>query len=253
MDADLKHMRDITANYHQLQGLRLLPWFLWILALSAVNPILGLPPERLDGLCLLLPGVLVSGWLSKRIGNYYVHTFGLVNCAPRSHWHEWLTGILGAFLVCVGFFLDLTGGAPVGLVGLALAVFLPATWWMTGQLRVRYLVIAAFLAGISVLPLFVRVLLNPRWLPASLTGLVLAVFLFATWWITGRFRSHYLVMGALLAGVSLLPLFGALPGDDPYVPPIVISLTFIVGGVIDHLLLVRSLKPLPKESHDGDV
>jgi hypothetical protein len=127
MDADLKHMRDITANYHQLQGLRLLPWFLWILALSAVNPILGLPPERLDGLCLLLPGVLVSGWLSKRIGNYYVHTFGLVNCAPRSHWHEWLTGILGAFLVCVGFFLDLTGGAPVGLVGLALAVFLPAT------------------------------------------------------------------------------------------------------------------------------
>lgn len=65
-------------------------------------------------------------------------------------------------------------------------------------------------------------------------------------------------MAALLAVVSLLPLVGFLrdvlirPGPGT-LQAASICLLSIVSSLFDHLVRVRSLKPLPKERYDGDV
>ena len=76
---DLERMRVIAAHYRSLQGLRMLPWFLWLLVIGAVNPALGLPKWQLDYQCLLIiPGVAVPWVLSKLIGIYYDRVYGRV-------------------------------------------------------------------------------------------------------------------------------------------------------------------------------
>ena len=85
-----------------------------------------------------------------------------------------------------------------------------------------------------------------RW-PVSGTGLFTAVVLVAYYFQTGSFRQHYLVLAALMAGVSLLPLFGLLPAEQVYlwgergvVGVAIFGVLWLVGGLVDHWLLVRA-------------
>jgi hypothetical protein len=81
-------------------------------------------------------------------------------------------------------------------------------------------------------------------LPVLVFGLVLAGLLLVYSWPRRKYAMHYLLMAPIAAAVSLLPLFGAV-SQDQYsgIGLTVWGLTILVGGILDHLLLVRTLKP----------
>ena len=81
---DLKHIRTVTGNYSDLQGLRKLPIALSVLILSLIYPIWDPSAGRLNALLFIIPGAIGAWWLSRRIGAYYDATFGQVQPMPRS-------------------------------------------------------------------------------------------------------------------------------------------------------------------------
>jgi len=85
-------------------------------------------------------------------------------------------------------------------------------------------------------------LANP---PLFVTGAVWAVALVLYWWSTGRGREHYLVLAALTALLTFLPVVDpALTGKGAF--PVFYAwfgLVYLVAGVLDHLALTRALPP----------
>ncbi len=152
---DLKRMKVVVAHYHDLQGLRMLPWYLWILAFSAVNPILGLPQGQLDFQCLIfVPGFAVAWILSKLVGNYYDRAFGQVkSLPPRKRQNAWLAGIAFVVIAYSGFFIDSLQRLPLSVFGLTMAVALFVLWWVSGRFLIHNVVTAALFAVTSLLPL----------------------------------------------------------------------------------------------------
>ena len=107
--------------------------------------------------------------------------------------------------------------------------------------------------------LFVAATWIEYWLasPVSLLALVGAGFVVWFWLYPGwpRQRWHWGVIALLFAASAFVPLL--LPGspselytDMRYFRIAMISgnLVFMVGGLLDHLLLVRSFSPLPEEA-----
>ena len=200
----LRRVRYVTINYASLQGLKMVPLGLWLWLWAAGeagwwpwrngwNPLLGL---------LALPPALV---LRLVVGAYYARVFGRVRSTSQRMGRTLFTG---AMLIVVGFpWLLISGCADAGL--------------------------------------------QP---PVSVLGLT-AAGLLALWCSTGRLHRQYLVAAALIAVVSLLPLLRIISRDRLFGG--VLCATFgtvlVVGGVLDHLRLARSLNPLPEASHDGDV
>lgn len=87
--------------------------------------------------------------------------------------------------------------------------------------------------------------------PVSTFGLTSAGLLVGWWWISGCFRSHYLFGAAVVAAISCLPLLGLLPASpftvssEALLNPLLglWGLVYIIGGLFDHWLLVRTLTP----------
>jgi hypothetical protein len=81
----------------------------------------------------------------------------------------------------------------------------------------------------------------------SARALAIAWFLLVIWWRSERIRTHYAVMAGLLIGVGFLPLLGGrfnTAGAGLYasaVIPLLVGVIFLIGGTLDHLLLVRLL------------
>jgi hypothetical protein len=200
----LRQVQYITTNYAGLQGLKMVPLGLW-LWLWAVGEA-GWWPWRNDCnplLNLLTLPMALALWLI--VGAYYTRAFGRVR--PTSH-RMGRTLFTGAMVLVVSFpWLLISGYADAAL--------------------------------------------QP---PVSVLGLT-AAGLLALWCSTGRLHRQYLVAAALIAVVSLLPLLGIISRDQLFGGVLCATLgtVLVVGGVLDHLRLARSLKPLPKESHDGDV
>jgi hypothetical protein len=57
----------------------------------------------------------------------------------------------------------------------------------------------------------------------------------------------------LLAGLSLLPLEGISLDSTGTIISVAAGLMFIVIGCIDHVLLVRTFKPVPEESNGARI
>lgn len=152
---DLKRMRVIAAHYRSLQGLRMLPWFLWLLVIGAVNPVLGLPQGRLDYQCLLItPGIAVPWLLSKWIGAYYDRVYGRVEgLPPRNQPIEVLAGVLSVVIVYAGFVIDTFEWLPVSVLGLIMAAAFLTEWWRSDRLLNHSVIFAAVLVVLSLLPL----------------------------------------------------------------------------------------------------
>jgi hypothetical protein len=94
--------------------------------------------------------------------------------------------------------------------------------------------------------------------PFSVTALVMAgVLLIPFVSARGRYRHHYLVLALLYVAVALLPLTGLVTTaqlvSEPLLFGLLYGLPWIIGGLGDHIFLMRSLKPLPKEAIDGSV
>lgn len=196
---ELQRVQYITVHFRHLQGLRILPWFLWMIAFSAVNPLLGLPQGRLDYQLVILVLGLPAAWLSARwIGDSYDRRFGLVRGLQDSEQRLSQTLITTAFcaILFIAFIVDSMARWPVNLAALTVSAFYLVGWWSTGRIRHHYLVIAAlFVVSSTVLPL-----ITMQW-----------------------------------------PLVG------DFALPIVIGLLFTIGSLMDHLMLVRALKPMPEE------
>ncbi len=154
---DLERIRIVTAHYRSLQGLRMLPWWLWMLALTAVNPLVGLPQGRLDyQLLIFLPGLVIAWLLSRLIGNYYERAFGRVEGLPsHDRTGGWVRGLLFALLVYVGFVIDTLRWLPVSVLALILAGAFFTLWWQSDRILTHHLVTAVLFAGFALLPLFV--------------------------------------------------------------------------------------------------
>ena len=152
---DLERMRIIAAHYRDLQGLRMLPWFLWLLLISAVNPILGLPQGQLDYQCLLvIPGIAIPWVLSKLVGDYYDRNYGQVEgLPPRNRLLEVLANILFIVIAYIGSVIDTSEWLPISVVGLIMAAGFAIGWWKADRFPNHMLVLAVVLVVLSLLPL----------------------------------------------------------------------------------------------------
>jgi hypothetical protein len=152
---DLERMRVIAAHYRSLQGLRMLPWFLWLLVVGAVNPVMGLPQGRLDYQCLLItPGIAVPWLLSRLIGAYYDRHFGRVEgLPPRNRPVEVLANVLSVVIIYIGFVIDTLEWLPISVLGLIMAAAFLAEWWRSDRLLNHSVVFAVLLVALSLLPL----------------------------------------------------------------------------------------------------
>ena len=185
----LTRIRYITRNFDALQGLRMVPFGFYFLALGA-----GWLGEQGD-LSLGLPALvltLIAYWLT---GRYYASRYGLVTATKA--------GRAANLLVPLGVILLLWGAAALD-------------FWLR--------------------------------LPVSILGLTMAVVLLGLWWLhEQRNRVHYAVMGGLVALISLMPLGGVGQGWSIIQPPgalfsLLLGGIFVVGGILDHLILVNNFK-----------
>lgn len=93
-------------------------------------------------------------------------------------------------------------------------------------------------------------------LPLSASIFCFAIFSFVLWFAKGRgISNHQLWLGIILLLLSLFPLLG-LPKEEVYGFDLLSYYTLLSGiyglivatdGLFDHLILVRTLKSLPKE------
>ena len=196
---DLKRIRFVTANYSYLQGLKWVPYGLWILLLVALLQIPGRTPWASWGLALITAVAVLAMLLIQR---YYNRAFGRARPSLAHRLWEWGSAIVGGGLALVAFWLDMTQKLPFSLLGLTCA--------------------AAILCDYARL----------------------------NWYARGWFRNYALGMVLLVAIVSCLPALGV-----PIWPALLIVLTvmgvvLVVLGVLDHRLLVQTMKPAP-EVNDG--
>lgn len=207
---DLERIRYVAANYGRLQGLRKVPLGLVILSLVALLLVALAWPVEED---LIVP-----------VG-YAVLVLAAI-----------LAVFLGAFLL----YFRISGyyERRYGLVRQRFSrvpLRRKALYWM----------------------MFVAVALG-----GSLALLLLGAAMLAAYWPERRFRAHYVVMAALIVGIGLAHMVcvvvyltngawlwpvGEFAGLARNYAWTALGLYFLVGGVLDHQLLVRSMKDLPEE------
>ena len=122
----------------------------------------------------------------------------------------------------------------------------------SAQLRDTLAVVLFFAAVVASLSLEER--FQP---PVSLLGLSMAALFVYIYRCSAGQRPYYLAVAALFASLSLVPLLGIARPDEIFGRPgwlgdIALGAAYLFVGILDHLLLVRSLKPLPEES-DADA
>jgi len=154
----LKRTQIITANYRALQGLRLLPWSLWLLLIVITDTLNAVGPSSTQFFgyqCLfIIPGIAIPWALSRLIGNYYTRTFGQVERLLRDRLVESLFGIVLMAGMYIAILVDAQQFLPVSLLGLVIAAFLLIQWWTTGRFLSHALLFAALFVGLALLPLF---------------------------------------------------------------------------------------------------
>ena len=154
MIADPQRLYHVTANYFFWQGLRWVP----IGALGLLQAVLladpdwwPLAPGYEDR--LLLAALAAAVVACKLIGDYYARTFGQVRGFPGLHHRR---GLVKWFLVypamLASLVLDATLASPLFLSGPVWAGALLAYRWSTGGGRRHYLLAAAVLAALPVVP-----------------------------------------------------------------------------------------------------
>lgn len=202
-----RRIQYVTANYGELQGLRLVPLGLFFFTQAAgkagIEPWTAVTvPTSWAQTAVCAPALL----LFVAIGIYYRRTFGNVSPPPASA-RSVLSGIVIFGSYVLGVTLDLIG-------------------WRND------------------------------WPPVSLLALLFGLRISTAHLVRdGRAQMHYVLLGGMLAGTSLLPLAAGVGLDDPIfgsggaISTIVLGLLCIVGGVLDHLMLVRTFQHVRQHAH----
>lgn len=92
--------------------------------------------------------------------------------------------------------------------------------------------------------------------PVALFGPALAWALFVFWCSQRRFGyHHYAALSALVVAASLLSVLGVLPAEEvrKAIDLAMVGVVLTVGGVFDHLLLARTMRPIPEEDREPAV
>lgn len=216
---DLERVRFVTENYEQLKGLKMLPFGPMYLAFAAFY--------WSQSLWTTLLGVLFFlGGASLRpvIDRYYERKFGHVDPRPPMS-QRTLTMALAAIFVVFVVLIMLNNTGYVDVSGYLDAF---GRFMFTQQLPVNVPLLASVAIYLVLFGLYRREL---------------------------RFRVHYVVLSVLAVGASFLPLLGVLAGPNGHITILfVFTGVFVtVGGIFDHLLLVRTMRPLPEEDDGGAV
>ncbi len=123
-------------------------------------------------------------------------------------------------------------------------------WVQTFSLNRKQAIAVAILMVVLVVVGSINLAFQP---PIHMIWLVWGLSVMAVHWRERRFRMHYVVIGALVVGVSFLPLLGITSVSLPYEAGgllVFLGIFYVMGGTFDHLLLVRTMKHLPEEN-DG--
>jgi MFS family permease len=214
---DLERVRYVTTRYEQMQGLRRVPLGLFLLATAGFQwTVLAVTP---------------TGGIDDRYGKLAVGL--IVNVLYFSC--LLLAAIALVLYYVIGEHYERKFGRverrPVGWRRMAVGI---GTIFMV--------VVAVFVVELWLEP--------PVRLDLLVMGGVLLFFRRKSW----RFAAHYLVMGVLIACCGLLPLFGIVsadPREELYLTPLLLGMYLLVGGIFDHLLLVRTMKSLPEENDEA--
>ncbi|MBA2287624.1 MAG: hypothetical protein H0W02_19280 [Ktedonobacteraceae bacterium] len=110
--------------------------------------------------------------------------------------------------------------------------------------------LVAELIGIFVL-IMIGMSIDERLHPhVSAVGLLVTVILCVHWQLLNRMQRHYLIIAGIFVILSLLPLFSNtlytqvfLSGPDQYgnILNTIAGLTFVTCGILDHLVLTRTM------------
>jgi hypothetical protein len=204
--ASPEQARDLTARFHDLQGLRQVPISIWIVGLSVALFFLPMNRDqwgdRSAGKLILVLSVLLVTLAPaivsiKLISNWYRRKFGAVE---PTRVQRWMGGVLGG-----------TG---------ALAFLLPLNFEQS-------------------LWLFS----NQSW-PLNVALFTLALWIFGYWWYLGRWPAHYAVVAGAGVALGLLSLVGVPPATFPWhlrEALLYIGTASIAVGVLDHMTLTRRL------------
>lgn len=149
-------IRFVTANYRQLQGLRLVPLGL-LLALWAMLDLLGFfDPARFPpgARAQVLTRIGLAYWLGLLLALvaplYYRYRYGSVDPLDRGSRNRWITAAVIGFFV-LGL-IDRNLKWPVSLQLLLVSVSFFITVWHDGRVRVHYLAPAIVWLAASFLP-----------------------------------------------------------------------------------------------------
>ena len=173
-------VRFVTANYHQLQGLRFVPLGLFIFAwglldfsglLHPVEAVVSSEPTRL--LTRIGLGFWLALLLSLAAPLYYRLRYGSVAPLDRGRRNGWITAAMIGFLVLAR--LDASLQWPISLRALLVAAALFVTVWNDGAVRFHYLMPASVWLAASVMPTLAVSASDQRGVMFVLGGITLVV------------------------------------------------------------------------------
>lgn len=142
------HVRYITRNFDALQGLKMVPFGLFFLAMGA-----GWLGEQGD-LSLSLPAFVLTLLVSWLISRYYTRIFGRVNSERSNLVNNFLLPLAVILILWVAAAIDYSMRLPVSVFGLTLAIILFFWWWLQEQrTRIHYAIMASLIVLISLAPL----------------------------------------------------------------------------------------------------
>lgn len=190
----LQQIAWVTRHYDHLQGLRQLPFGLMLLLIavdkagwwpwfSVWQPLSGLAVVGLGG---------VGYWL---VGRYYAQTLGQVQPLSRNKGQAVLA--ISSFLVLfyLAGSLEFARAWPFSASGLVIAGGLLVYYWQNGRYRPHYLILAALVILVSLLPL--TRLVTPGQVHLLGPEAVLGALLLALIAVVGGLVDHWLLRRAL--------------------------------------------------------
>lgn len=208
MVQDLERVRYVTQNYESLQGLKYVPWAMWLVLTGVATAFWFEPPS----------GFFDVAWLRD-----FVLGAGAVLC--------WV------FYFCAAGYYDRRFGKVI-----------------QRRRRQNSGRDFALFVGVVVLVLLVSTLIERLGETATSVygGCLLAGFSLYLWWERRhRLTVHWPILAALIVMIGFLPAVATLPGHGISLLSVLMGSLLSAGLLLDHLVLVRTLKAVPEEEGDG--
>ncbi|HEY3056659.1 MAG TPA: hypothetical protein VGK31_12080 [Thermoanaerobaculia bacterium] len=143
----LEQIRDLSANYSDRQGLRVVPMALFLMVQSLPAPYVM--PSSVFGIDTILLTVIIGLGGYFMVGRYYEHRFGKVEPMPDDGLSAFVfIGLLVIFFP-FGILVDLLLHPPVFMSGLVIAGLLMFTAWPARHVRGQYMGAGVMLALVS--------------------------------------------------------------------------------------------------------